>query len=605
MAFVVFFGERPIVSLLRIATGPADLQKTAEYQEVIRPLLAEIERVYARMIFRAPTDEEVARHVTSFFQQFPRFRERRQAIRTGDIRRHLGIRPLSLEMDVTNQCNIRCIMCYFSIPQLSKRKREDLSLEAFARIAEQVFPFCASVSLSNICEPLLHPQLGEMLAITKRWGVPRVSFTTNGLLFNEPTIEDVVVHGIDEVCISIDAATKPTYERIRRKGNFDRLMANLGALRRAKQRHRSPAPVIGLSFVLMRSNIAELPAFVKLARDVGASYVKANHLLQAKELDLHAEALETDPELCNRFLDESRALAEKYQITIALPESFQPPSRVAASHEPEPAPDGFATPVGLEQALVTASDEPAPAPDSSSRLSLPVLSEAPSPSPVSASESCSRSERERRDERLWSYFGIQPWGNEDHRSCLFPWHFVNLNPSGWLLPCGSLGEALGNIHQESFEEIWNNARFQALRAEHTNGNLRAACQRCPASTMGNVNQPSSFGPREFVERDPQGCLDLVDSDLIHGWARDNNWPDTPVQVDIYVDGRLLATVTADEFRPNLLEAGIGKGKHAFSYPTPAHLKDGQIHTIRVLMTEGTTELPGSPKEVRFPSTQVD
>jgi radical SAM protein with 4Fe4S-binding SPASM domain len=563
----------------RIAVGPDQLRKTGEYQEVVGPLLAEIDRVYARFIFREPTPEEVARNIRCFFRKLPRFTERRQAVRTGTIRPHLDIRPLSLELDVTTQCNIRCIMCYFSIPQFSSRKREDISIESFARLAGEAFPLCHTVALSNICEPLLHPRFGDLLAIATNWGVPRVTFTTDGLLFDQETIEEVVLGGTDEVCVSIDAATKPTYERIRRKGNFDRLMANLRALDQAKHRHRSPTPRVGFNFVLMRSNVAELPGCVRLARDVGACYVRANHLLPAKELGMESESLAKDPELCNRMLDQTRALASKYRIEVMLPANFQPPAAL--------------DPCDVRE---TSRSDP-------SRISLPVLPAVTSVVGSSAPGALSGPERQKRDKRLWSFYGFRPWGNEEHRGCLFPWHFVSIDPYGWLEPCGWLGEAMGNIHQESFEEIWNKDRFQALRAEHTDGNLRASCRNCPACGMGDVNDQTSFAPREVLGRDPEGFLDRADAELIGGWAWDRNHPDRRITVDIYDGDRLLAIVTADQFRQDLLDAGKGDGKCAFCYPTPVHLKDDKVHTIRVLTTEGPNQLPGSPEAVLLKSVR--
>jgi hypothetical protein len=93
----------------------------------------------------------------------------------------------------------------------------------------------------------------------------------------------------------------------------------------------------------------------------------------------------------------------------------------------------------------------------------------------------------------------------------------------------------------------------------------------------------------------EGHLDIVGGEEIAGWAWDPKKPDTPVKVDVYDGDTLLATVVADQFREDLLKEKIGNGKHGFSIATPAKLKDGKGHTIRVLISGTKTELNDSPK----------
>src|SRR5262249_45213759 len=133
-----------------------ELQRSPEYQAIVRPLLAEIKTVYSRILLRAPTAKDFARHVNHFYQRFPNDEDRLRALQAGNIRPYLGIRPLNLEIDLTTQCNLRCIMCYFVLERFSKRKREDIAVEEFARIADQVMPYCQYVSLSSSTEPLLN-----------------------------------------------------------------------------------------------------------------------------------------------------------------------------------------------------------------------------------------------------------------------------------------------------------------------------------------------------------------------------------------------------------------------------------------------------------------
>lgn len=79
-------------------------------------------------------------------------------------------------------------------------------------------------------------------------------------------------------------------------------------------------------------------------------------------------------------------------------------------------------------------------------------------------------------------------------------------------------------------------------------------------------RPSALD-RRFV-----GYIDLFDTHTIAGWAADTTRPTVPVSVDVFLDDRLQATLTADSFRQDLKDAGYGDGKKGFSlplvFPTP-------------------------------------
>jgi hypothetical protein len=97
-----------------------------------------------------------------------------------------------------------------------------------------------------------------------------------------------------------------------------------------------------------------------------------------------------------------------------------------------------------------------------------------------------------------------------------------------------------------------------------------------------------------------GYLEGVNNSQIWGWAWDKNHPDVQVSVDIRDGNSLIATVKADKSRPDLARANIGTGNHAFVFPTPARLKDGQFHAVRARVSGTNSELHKSP--ITFPSS---
>jgi radical SAM protein with 4Fe4S-binding SPASM domain len=406
------------------------LRSAPEFSSVLSPLVEEIETVYRTYLLRAPSPQEVGQAVENFRNALPSFAQSVQAIKAGKSRAYLGIRPLNLEMDITNQCNLRCIMCYFSDERIYKRKRVDISVEEFASIAGQLFPLCHKVSLSIGTEPLLHHHFDELVAITESHRVPRTYINTNGLLLNETLIEQMVKSRFHAMAISIDAATKETYERIRVGSRFEKIIDNIKAVNRAKERAKSDVPHLTFNFVLMKSNIEELPALVRMAKELQIEGIAAVHMVAYDNTNTEHESLERHKELCNRCLDFTREAAKECNVRVELPNNFELGPRRPLANTVTP-----------------------------------------------------------------TYFDLNTRVNKVVRSCCqFPWHFVGIDCDGNVVPCGwwYREPPMGNIKNDRFEDIWNNARYRNLRAEHMSGSLRKTCSTCPAAGVGNVSNTSAF-----------------------------------------------------------------------------------------------------------------
>lgn len=425
------------VFVARIHAGLDDHESLArrlraldEHRSVVAPLRSCIDEAYRRFVHRAPTAAETQDAIDRARTTLRTQEELVAALADGTIRRHLGIRPLKLEMDVTTQCNLRCTMCYFSDPRFSKRAREDVDVEAFGRIARDVFPHCGLVSLSFGTEPLLHPRLPELLELVAAESVPWRYLITNAQLLDERQIEAFVRVPLHGFSVSIDAATASTYERIRRGGNWDRLLANLESLQEAKRRARSEYPRITFNFVMMRSNVDELPELVRLAARLGVEGVAAMHLTPFEGLDLEDEQLDREPERSNAILRETRAEAARLGVPVSLPEAFEHGHDPVRALKPA-APAGFLFP---------------PAQDAGSGCPFPR-----------------------------QFIGIDPYGG--------------VVPCGhWYTEA-----PFGNARESSVLDLWNGTAWRELRDEHATGRLRDTCRACPAAGMGHCDDPHAFG----------------------------------------------------------------------------------------------------------------
>jgi hypothetical protein len=87
-----------------------------------------------------------------------------------------------------------------------------------------------------------------------------------------------------------------------------------------------------------------------------------------------------------------------------------------------------------------------------------------------------------------------------------------------------------------------------------------------------------------------GHLDRAEDGLIEGWAQTEGYPESPVCLDVLVDGAVAATVLANRHRSDLERAGLGSGRHAFS--VALDLAPGAL--VEVRRSLDGTQLPRRP-----------
>jgi len=95
----------------------------------------------------------------------------------------------------------------------------------------------------------------------------------------------------------------------------------------------------------------------------------------------------------------------------------------------------------------------------------------------------------------------------------------------------------------------------------------------------------------------RGMFDRIELGRVCGWAVRGDDPQQRVEVEVLADGALAARGLADAFRGDLLQAGIGDGRHAFWIELPAALFDGKPHRIEVRDVATGTVLTGSPRKL--------
>jgi MoaA/NifB/PqqE/SkfB family radical SAM enzyme len=185
---------------------------------------------------------------------------------------------------------------------------------ASVRVLEACGQHKPSVFLTGHGEPLTHPAfLGQFTAIA--FVGCKIKVQTNGQLFTSEILQHLLTTGqLDRLVVSIDGATKGTYEAIRRGARFNTLENNLAAF--VSLRGPSKTPPLSFEFVAMRRNIHELPGVVSMAARYGADGVQVT---DCQETTVNAGAsLENEPEVMREWLGIAKKKADRHGIRLDL-----------------------------------------------------------------------------------------------------------------------------------------------------------------------------------------------------------------------------------------------------------------------------------------------
>lgn len=184
--------------------------------------------------------------------------------------------PKFLQVEPVGQCNLRCRMCaiQFRADGPPHGPPAFMKFDMFTELIDQ-FPDLEELQLQGLGEPMMHPRFFDMVEYAVARGV-KVSANTKATYLTARRAERSISSGLEDLHVSIDGATAETYERIRVRSHFDRVIANVERLTATRRRLGSPTPRIRMVLVAMRENLREFPDLVRLAKrlEIDAVFVQ-------------------------------------------------------------------------------------------------------------------------------------------------------------------------------------------------------------------------------------------------------------------------------------------------------------------------------------------
>ena len=336
--------------------------------------------------------------------------------------------PLLATVATGKKCNLQCAFCIDR--SFEDKKNTDLTLEQFQSIAAPINR-ALRVQIYGWGDPLVNPNYESIFDhVVKNHPGTRIHISTNGTLLTDKWINKLIGYGKCLINISLNAATAETYLQVTQRDLFHRIVNNLRSLIQAKSQKGNDDFIVTLSFVTIKPNIHELPDFIKFCAKIGVQYAKIQDLNIFEQVHHEIALNENDGEIHDIFMR---------TFDIASKEGVN---------------------------LDTFIYRPVKYFDHNSNAQL-------------------QYNLPKDLQPIWKQ-GDKILFFPQRGECYAPWQNFMVMQSGAVYTCCRGKEIMGNLLEQSFDEIWNGEKYRAYRRSINSFRPPNACRSCPVK-MGFAN----------------------------------------------------------------------------------------------------------------------
>lgn len=204
-------------------------------------------------------------------------------------------------IEPTSRCNLNCKMC----PRHTWTDEVigDMDMKLFELLIDQAkeIDSLETIFFGGVAEPMTNKNIISMVKMAKDLGV-RVELISNGCMLNKEIIEELVKAGLDMLWLSIDSGHRESRGIVLGEDKYSEEIKILNAFHLARRLYNRKAR-FGITFVVMKSNIEELPNIIKLGAFMRASEIKVSNIIPYTE-EMQEEMLYKKSLSCGDFREE-------------------------------------------------------------------------------------------------------------------------------------------------------------------------------------------------------------------------------------------------------------------------------------------------------------
>lgn len=168
-----------------------------------------------------------------------------------------------------------------------------MELADYRRIIDKISDYAVRVSLYDMGEPLLNPDIYKMIKYATDKGISTL-ISTNFNLFKKSDLERLFESGLTVLEPCLDGFTQESYSRYRCGGEVERVKEGIRLVMEEKRRRRVKYPIVDVQVVLFDHIKNELPQIKKFLEKCGVdkiTYRQENLGFNSEETTLAGKTL--------------------------------------------------------------------------------------------------------------------------------------------------------------------------------------------------------------------------------------------------------------------------------------------------------------------------
>lgn len=225
--------------------------------------------------------------------------------------KHFGEYPRQMSFELTNTCNLECVMCMGMLSSSIRQNRDKLPplpQHYGEELLEQLKVFIPHLQEASFYggEPFLIPLYLDIWELFVKLNPNcKIYITTNGTILNNRVKAILESLSNFQLVVSLDGITAPTFEKIRINANFERVLDNVRYFKSVCEKHNRR---LIISPTYMQANWAEYPLLLDFANKENFIF-QTNILITPTELSLAYATPEVLEEVYNTWKNHSAAPA--------------------------------------------------------------------------------------------------------------------------------------------------------------------------------------------------------------------------------------------------------------------------------------------------------
>jgi MoaA/NifB/PqqE/SkfB family radical SAM enzyme len=223
-----------------------------------------------------------------------------------------------IRLAIDDSCNLKCPSCRTKLIF----HKEGSQFKKGIRLADKINDWLSTYSkpvqvhIGSDGDPFASHVYRHFMEHTPKSSITQYSLLTNGLMFKDfhPRIPHII-ENLTRLGVSIDGATKETYEKLRLGGKWDNINRNLECIAELKQQHNFK---FELHMVVQKDNWQEIQTMIELGKQLGTDKIYFNKIQDWNTGQNINEVLPPDNEEYNSI----RSYIQKLQVQEVNSDTF-------------------------------------------------------------------------------------------------------------------------------------------------------------------------------------------------------------------------------------------------------------------------------------------